>query len=93
MIVRYLSFLIGLLIASTAHAQQSQPQMNPLEQSLNQEWGAFQLSQQHVSTVIVKIVEDWKKDKETLTLERAYWADYVKGLSEKSQSMVSPKKE
>jgi hypothetical protein len=88
--VKYLGFIIGLLIASSA-AYAQQAQLPPLEQTLNQEWNAYQLAQQHVSTAIVKIVEDWKKDKETLTAERAYWADYVKGLSEKSQSMVQPK--
>lgn len=86
--MKYLGFIIGLLIAGSAYAQQQLP---PLEQTLNLEWNSFQLSQQHVSTAVVKIVEDWKKTQETLAAERAYWADYVKGLGEKSQSMVQPK--
>lgn len=78
-----ISAISFVLLAGTAYAQTmpgQQPQQNPSEAQLNTEWGAYQLSQQHVSTAIVKIIEEWRKDRAALESERKYWAEYVKGL-------------
>jgi hypothetical protein len=91
--VRYILTLILLTVAGTAFAHQQQQMPTQVEQILSQEWNAFQTSQQHVSTAVVKVIEEWRKDKEIMTAERKYWAEYVAGLyGVKSQSMVTPPK-
>lgn len=91
--MRYIKLLLLVLLLvikiTAAFAQSSQ--LNPAEQTLNQEWIAFQVSQQHVLKAIVGVSEAWRADKDTLAAERKYWADYVKGLYEHNQSMATPK--
>ena len=69
--------IAGVLVASSAWAQQQ----DPILSALGQEWSAAETSHAHLAEAIQKLSQAYvalqKKEAET----EAYWAKYVAGLT------------
>lgn len=85
--MKWFILALACLFAIPSLVLAAEPVSDPLEIAIANQWQAIQTVQQNLIDALAKIIEAWRKDRTSLSAERAtstvehqYWESYITGV-------------